>query len=758
MKPTPAMHERLPTPSERGGFPWPRRLSWRLALGFGSLVGLMLLALAVGSLKINTMTELTERFATQDMQRLLRVQSLSLTTEGIGNALLHLMNAPRAQRVPVYADVDERNRRIDGIIESLSNNLDELTQVQTLRRLTEARAAYAEAFLATVDEIEGDDPKAALRIYREQVMPALQQVLVESNLLINRERERVEQQMAQAQARFQQLAWWAAALSVLAVGLGVALALGTTRSVVAPLKQLEAAAQRIAGGDYLHPVLATSSDEIDRVGQALTAMTGAIAAREHEIERLAFRDPLTDLPNRTFLLQTSASTQLPLDPNEPLPLASASTDLSAERPGCHCRSLILFDLARLKTINETLGFATGDTLIKEVAVRAQAVLQSVGADQGLAKFQASNTLLAHVNGGMFAIVSSVNDRAAIELLYQRLTAAMARPAQCSGHCVDLSLAFGLVNAGDGASDPVGAGTEPDLPVITLLRNAEVALSAAKAAAQPCAWYNPAQEAARLSHLGLLSDLRAAVSSAQLQMWLQPKFSLQTGLAVGAEALVRWQHPARGFVSPAEFVPFAEQTGAISLVTDWMLAQAMLTLQHWQASQPDLSLSVNISTRDLQDPSFYQRVEHLLKQHHVNPQRLRLELVESGLMQDAKASIALLQHLRALGVELSIDDFGTGYSSLAYLQQLPVTELKIDRSFIIDINAQPMSQRLVKTMIDMGHGMDLLVTAEGIETAAERDTLKALGCDVMQGYFGSRPLYGDKLQAWFDGLAAPAPKA
>ncbi|MBK9443716.1 MAG: EAL domain-containing protein [Comamonadaceae bacterium] len=751
MKPTPATPERLPAPSGPG-FPWPRRLSWRLALGFGSLVGLMLLALAVLSLKISAMTELTERFATQDMQRLLRVQSLSLTTEGVGNALLHLMNAPRAQRVPVYADVDERNRRIDGIIESLSNNLDELAQVQTLRRLNEARAAYAEAFIATVDEIEGNDPKAALRIYREQVMPALQQVLVESNLLINRERERIEQQMAQAQARFKQLAWWAAALSVLAVGLGVALALGTTRSVVSPLKQLEAAAQRIAGGDYLHPVLATSSEEIDRVGQALTAMTGAIAAREHEIERLAFRDPLTDLPNRTFLLQTSPSTQLPLNPNEPLPQAGASTDLSAQRPGCHCRSLVLFDLARLKTINETLGFATGDTLIKEVARRAQAVLQSVSATAGLAKFQVSNTLLAHVNGGMFAIVSGVDERAEIELLYQRLTAVMAHPAQCSGHSVDLSLAFGLARVGD------DAGAEPALPVINLLRNAEVALSAAKAAAQPYAWYNPAQEAARLSHLGLLSDLRAAVSTAQLQMWLQPKFSLQTGRAVGAEALVRWQHPTRGFVSPAEFVPFAEQTGAISLVTDWMLAQAMLTLQRWQASQPDLSLSVNVSTRDLQDPSFCQRVEQLLQQHRVNPQRLRLELVESGLMQDAKASIALLHHLRALGVELSIDDFGTGYSSLAYLQQLPVSELKIDRSFIIDINAQPMSQRLVKTMIDMGHGMDLLVTAEGIETAAEQDTLKTLGCDVMQGYFGSRPLFGDKLQAWFDDLAAPAAKA
>ena len=235
------------------------------------------------------------------------------------------------------------------------------------------------------------------------------------------------------------------------------------------------------------------------------------------------------------------------------------------------------------------------------------------------------------------------------------------------------------------------------------------------------------------------------------MWLQPKFSLQTAAPVGAEALVRWQHPTRGFVSPAEFVPFAEQTGAITLVTDWMLDKAMQTLQQWQQRQPQLSISVNVSTRDLQDSTFCQRVRERMTHYGIAPHRLRLEIVESGLMQDAYTSIALLHCLRDAGVELSIDDFGTGYSSLAYLQQLPVSELKIDRSFVTDIDSKPGSLQLVKTMIEMGHGMGLLVTAEGIETQAERDTLKALNCDVMQGYFGSRPLFGDKLQAWFNQL-------
>ena len=685
---------------------WPRRLYTRLALGFGLLLGLMLLTLALASWQVNAITDLTQRFATQDMQRLLRVQALSLTTEGAGNALLHLMNAPREQRVPVYAEVDERNRRIDGIIESLANHLDDLAQVQTLRRLTEARMAYAEAFIATVDEIEANDPQAAWQVYRERVQPSLQHMLMESNALINRERERIEGQVAATRLRLNEITWWVAALSVVAIVLAVALALGTTKSVVVPMGQLEVAARRIAAGDYVTPALVSSTEEVDRVSHALSTMTSAIAQREQEIERLAFRDPLTDLPNRTFLLKQCDHQGISTAGN----------------------TLMLFDLARLKTVNETLGFTTGDSLIKELGRRASAVQQAPGTPAG--------ALLVHLTGGMFAMLLTADHPAMAEALRQQLADATVAPVACSGHSVDLSLVFGLASAVPG--EPVS--------VMTLLRNAEVALNAAKQSTQGFTWYNPAQEAARLSHLGLLSDLRLAASESQLQMWLQPKFSLHTGQAIGAEALVRWQHPKRGFVSPAEFVPFAEQTGAITLVTDWMLAQAMATLQRWQATQPGLSISVNVSTRDLQDTSFCHRVQMLMRQHSVKPKQLRLEIVESGLMQDAKASIALLHRLRELGVQLSIDDFGTGYSSLAYLQQLPVSELKIDRSFVIDINAQPKSQRLVKTMIDMGHSMDLLVTAEGIETAAERDTLKALGCDIMQNYFGSRPLHGEKLQA------------
>ena len=225
---------------------WPRRIGWRLALGFGVLVALMLVALAQAIFQIHNIKGVTQRFATGDMQRLLRVQSLTLQTESVGNALIRLINAPLKSRVKEYADVDERNRRIDGIGESLANDLRNDDQAQNLKRLVEYRAAYAEAFIATADEIEADNRDAALRLLDEQVNPALKRMLAESNSLLSRERQRIETRLEEAQRLFDRVAIWVAGLSVLAVILAVWLGVRTTRSVVGPLAKLEVAAQRIA--------------------------------------------------------------------------------------------------------------------------------------------------------------------------------------------------------------------------------------------------------------------------------------------------------------------------------------------------------------------------------------------------------------------------------------------------------------------------------------------------------------------------------
>jgi diguanylate cyclase (GGDEF)-like protein len=547
----------------------------------------------------------------------------------------------------------------------------------------------------------------------EQINPALKAMLVESNTLLARERDLIEAQLESVQAQFARVALAVGALSALVVALAAWLAWRTTQSVVVPLDALDVAARKIAQGDYATRVPATDTDEVDRVGTALNTMADAVAQREQQIVRLAYQDALTGLPNRTALLN---------------PLAPAAPH----------NTLALLDLARLKVINETLGYTTGDTLIKELAVRATAVFNAA-ADSGLI---ASAPVVVRLSGGTFAAYFTAADRTAVDTLRERMERATGESVQCSGHSVDLGLTCGFADSGADA---------PAKPVNTLMRNAEVALHTAKRAALGHAWHSEAQEAARLEHLSLVSDLRQAVAASQLQMWLQPKFSLTSGRAVGAEALVRWQHPTRGFVSPAEFVPFAEQTGYITMVTDWMLQEALRTLKVWELAHPELTIAVNVSTRDLQDAGFAHRVERMLAASDVNPKNLRLEITESGLMEDAQNSVALLHTLRKLGVPMSIDDFGTGYSSLAYLQKLPVSELKIDRSFIDGIDAAPGTQKLVKAMIEMGHGLDLMVTAEGVETEAERATITRLGCDVMQGYLGSRPLHGAALQAWFDAL-------
>lgn len=701
---------------------WPRRIGWRLALGFGVLVLLMLVALAQATFQIRSITGATQRFATVDMQRLLRVQALSLQTEGVGNSLIRLINAPRENRVAEYADVDERNRRIDGMVQSLANDLGHDDQEQNLKRLVVSRAAYAEAFIATADEIEAGNTAAAWRRLNERVNPALKSMLLESNMLLQYERQRIETRLRESQKQFEQQAMWAAGLSLLTVAMAVLLGVRTTRSVVGPLVKLQIAAERIAGGNYSSRVPMTRTQEVDRVGQALNTMTDAVAQRERDIVHQACHDPLTGLPNRVALMQAVSSTDQTLN------------------------CLALMDLARLKAVNETLDYTTGDTLIRQTAERINLAFKQA-AVEGLI---GPKPVVARLSGGSFAAIFYSPDRPAVEALRERIEQAITEPVYCSGHSVDLSLRYGLADMGEHALH----GTQV-LPLETLLRNAEVALHSAKRASMGFAWHSEAQEEVRLGHLSLLTDLRQAVATSQLQMWLQPKFSLATGRAVGAEALVRWQHPARGFALPAEFVPFAEQSGIITMVTNWMLEQALRTLSAWAPTHPELSIAVNVSTRDLQHKGFAERVASIIDASGVPAERLRLEITESGLMDDPTCSVALLHALREIGTPLSIDDFGTGYSSLAYLQKLPVSELKIDRSFIDKLDQSPGTQKLVRAMTEMGHGLDLMVTAEGVETDAEREAITRLGCDMMQGYLACKPLHGAELQAWFDAMPANA---
>lgn len=700
-----------------------RRIGVRLALSYGVLLIIFACTVSLAVVEIQKMAKLSERFSSHDMQRLIMVQQISTSTEAASSALLRLLTAEREQRVSEYALVDQRNRMIGQYISTLGNALKDNKQEQTLQRLTQRRSEYQDAYISTVNQLEYEGQEAAQKTFVKIVQPALDALLQESNALSNRELDQIQATQAEAQKELERTGFLVAILSLLAVAVAAVLAWLTTRSVVRPLARLEASALQIASGDYKTKVPATKAEEIHRVGQAINAMTSAIATREQEIEHLAYYDTRTGLPNRTLLLKTFG-------------------DAAIAHAG-----LILMDVARLKIVNETLGFDTGDTVITEVATRIKNSLALTSAN--------GKAFLARLPGGTFAILYKAGDnaefdiagldnaeldRAPIEDIKSHIDQAMLPTVQCSQHIIDVSLVYGIAFTAKHA-----------LPVITLLRNAEVALYAAKRGGSKIAWYSDAQEASRLSHLSLLSDLRSAVKSAELQMWLQPKIHLSTMHGYGFEALVRWQHPQRGFISPAEFVPFAESTGYIGVITEWMLHQALSTLASWKESHPDQTIAVNVSTFDLRDPQFPERVKGLIAQYAVHPKLLKIEITESGIMEDPASVIVLLHSLRDTGIQLSIDDFGTGHSSLAYLQRLPVNELKIDRSFVIDIDQHPATQKLVKTIIEMGHGLNLSVIAEGIETQAERDTLRNLGCDAMQGYFASKPLHGIKLQEWLDKL-------
>jgi diguanylate cyclase (GGDEF)-like protein len=699
----------------------PRRISYRLALSYLLILCLFILVVIKTVAQVQHVTQRSQQFAREDLQKLLQVQNLTLDIEGSTSALVLIFSSTQDKRKPAYDAVDAKKKHIDELIQALTNASKDEIELACLERVASTHQEFRQSYLNLFDEIELDNPDGAKQVFEEQVAPARQAFLTESTALLDLEKRNIMQRQEEEKRDLDQLKLQVIAISVVAVLCGLGLAFITQSSVVRPLNDLEQSALQIAAGNYDSKVPLTRATEIAQVGIALNTMSDAIATREAEIEQLAYYDQLSHLPNRTLLLKSFAQ-----------------TDLSN-------KAMILMDVARLKIVNETLGFGVGDNVIVETSNRLQ---------QALLDYPDGSSYLAKFSGGQFALLcSSTGTQTVTELVVQiisHLNHHFSTPIISSNlsntpsntpsgsHSVDVNMVYGIALA--------NAETHN---LNSLIRNAEVALYAAKANTQISAWYSDAQEASRLSHLSLLSDLRLALIRHELQMWLQPKVRLSDMHCYGFEALVRWQHPQRGFISPIEFVPFAERTGYIGHVTEWMLKEAVQTLANWQATYPELSIAVNVSTNDLRDQHFPERVSQLLQQHRVNPSRLKLELTESGIMEDPGSAIPLLRSLRDTGIGLSIDDFGTGHSSLAYLQQLPVTELKIDRSFVINIDQLQSTQRLVKTIIEMGHGLNLHVIAEGIETQAERDTLIDLGCDAMQGYFASKPLYGAALQNWLE---------
>lgn len=478
-------------------------------------------------------------------------------------------------------------------------------------------------------------------------------------------------------------------------------ALLLARSVSQPVRQLALATRRIGEGDYQSVIELDRSDELGQLAGAINRMREDIAERERQLAHNALHDPLTGLPNRTLALDR---------------LGSAIT---SERP----TALLHLGIGNFRAVNEACGPGGGDLALQQICRRLQATLRP---GDSLARLVADEFLL--LLGGA--------DRDSAVAAADKLQQLLIKPLRIGSLDVAIDSRIGI------ACYPTDGGT-PD----ELLRRASIAMQDAAQAPGHLQLYQQGRDDAQQRQVVLIRDLRHAAGRGELVLHYQPKLDIAEGRVLQAEALLRWQHRHLGMVSPGEFIPLAERTGSIQSLTAWVIEEVLRQLQEWAGRGLDLQVSLNISADDLMSRDLVERVSALLRNYRVHPGQVVFEITESAVMADPVQALRVLDGLRDLGISLSVDDFGTGYSSLAQLKSMPVQELKIDQSFIRELDETSEDAVIVRSTIEMSHSLGLKVVAEGVEHAHSLRLLERWRCDTAQGYLISRPLSASAFEAW-----------
>ena len=467
----------------------------------------------------------------------------------------------------------------------------------------------------------------------------------------------------------------------------------------------EAEAMR-ADGSTFPAELSLSTISVEGRPQRLVTVRDTSHRRAHErrLRHQATHDPLTNLGNRV-LLQEALETELQR-------IAGDSTSLA----------LLLIDLDRFKEVNDTLGHAFGDLLLIEVAKRISAVVRT-------------GDLVARLGGDEFAVLLRADTGLADALeIARRIVEAIQRQFVLGeSGLTEVDLSLGVALAPQHTRD-----------AIELVRCADVSMYAAKRGSGPIEVYDQQRDPHNIRRLVATTAVRGAIARHELSLAYQPKVSLRTGQICGVEALIRWDHPEHGPISPHEFIPVAEQTGSIVPMTHWILTEAIRQLAAWRADGLELGVAVNIAARSLHDEELPAFIAGLIAETGVPAQRITLELTETSVIADSVSVTKVLQGLRDLGLRLSIDDFGTGYSSLALLQRLRVHELKIDASFIAAMGSDPQNAILVRSAVELAHNLGLEAVAEGVETEESLLQLRQIGCDIVQGYLTGRATRPERL--------------
>ena len=458
---------------------------------------------------------------------------------------------------------------------------------------------------------------------------------------------------------------------------------------------------------FVHTIKCPIFDAAGRV-IGIQGMFADVTERRRAAEQLAHQarhDSLTGLPNRDLFQER---------------LEGHLVDASAASGRL---AVLIVDLDRFKEINDTFGHHYGDRILQRLGPRLEAVL-------------GPGDTVARLGGDEFGVILPGGGRERASAVAERLLAAIAEPIPVGGHRLDVGASIGVALCPDHGANR-----------ISLVQRADVAMYAAKKAQGGHAFYNSEQASYSPERLALLADLRRALAGGQFLLHYQPKIDLATRLPRGAEALIRWRHPREGLVSPGQFIPLAEQTGLIRSIDLWAASAAMADCRCWPHQARPLSVAVNLSASGLHDPDLVDQFARVLEESGLAPSRLIVEVTESAMMADPLAARSGLEGLHAMGLAIAIDDFGTGYSSLAYLKDLPIDEVKIDRSFMKDLAANGPNACIVRAVVDLGHNLGLRVTAEGVEDAGTLEILADLGCDLAQGYYISRPVPLLEFEEW-----------
>lgn len=502
----------------------------------------------------------------------------------------------------------------------------------------------------------------------------------------------------QAFAPLDEKIFWISMAALLASLLGT---LALARSVSLPVRELAIAAKRIGDGDYETPVNMARTDELGMLANAINTMQHGIAVREGQLAHNALHDNLTGLPNRALVMER---------------LGSA---IAAERPV----ALLYLSIENLSAINESSGTEGVEQLLLQVGQRLQSTLR---AGDTVARLSANEFLLL--------LDQTTSDGAvATGDALQRL---FSEPQRIDNHDIALECCIGITvypENGNSAQE--------------LVNRAAIARRDAAFLPGRLQIYQDGRDLAHQRQISLIRDLRKAPQNGELMLHYQPKLDIRQGTVRQAEALLRWSHPQFGNVSPAEFIVLAERTGSIHLLTNWVIEEAMRQLAEWRKRGMVLQVSVNISADDLLGDDLAGFVVGLLKQYGVPAEQLVFEITESAIMSQPEKALVVLHKLRDCGISLSIDDFGTGYSSLAHLKRLPVQELKIDQSFVRDLDETSEDAVIVRSTIEMSHNLGLKVVAEGVEYQHSLDLLRRWHCDTAQGYLISRPLTAAAFETW-----------